>query len=87
MLVILETEEGMTTTTKLVGSMELILTDNTNKHQSYVIPRCVFVPNTPVNILGVSALDKLFGDNADETYPLSEYGTTIKSGATKSHFI
>ena len=46
----------MTTTTKLVGSMKLILTDNANKYHLYIINHCVFDPNTPVNILVVPAL-------------------------------
>ena len=66
-----ETAEGLNTTTKLVGSMKLILTDDANKHHSYIIPRCVFDPKTPVNILGVPDLGILFGDNADATDPLA----------------
>ena len=48
----LETAEGLTTATKLVGSIKLILTDNANKHHSFLIHRCVFDTRTPVNILG-----------------------------------
>ena len=65
--VTLETSEGLTTTTKLFGSMKLILTDDANKHQSYIIPCCVFDTKTPVNILGVPDLGTFFGDNADAT--------------------
>ena len=72
--------------TKLVGSMTLILTDDDNKHHSYIYPCCVFDPKTPVNILGVPALD-FFCYNADETDPLVEDGNTIKYGAAKLHFI
>ena len=77
-LVTPETAEGLTTTTKLIGSMTLILTDDANKHHSYVIPCCVFDPKTPVNTLGVPALVKFFGDNVYATCPLAEGGTTIK---------
>ena len=87
MSVTMETEEGLTTTTKLVGSMQLILTDDANKNHSYVIPCCVFDPKTPINILVVPDLGTFFGDNEDATDPLSEYGTIIKLGSTKSHFI
>ena len=79
----LETEEWITTTNKIVGSMKLILTDNANKYHSFIIPCCVFYPNTPVNILGVPALGTFFGDNADATDLLSEDGITIKLGSTK----
>ena len=51
--------------------MKLILTDDANKNQSYIIPSCVFYPKTPVNILGVTALGIFFGDNADATDPLA----------------
>ena len=67
--------------------MRFILSDNSNKHHLYIIPRCVFDPKTPVNIMGVTALGKLFGDNADATDPRTEDGTTIKLGYTKSPFI
>ena len=67
--------------------MKLILTDDANNHHSYIIPRCVFDPKTPVNILGVPDLGTFFGDNSDATDPLAEDGTTIKSVSTKSHFI
>ena len=67
MSVTIETAEGLTTTTKLVGSMQLILTYGANKHHSYVIPRCVFNPNTPINILVVPDLGTFFGDNSTKT--------------------
>ena len=63
--------------TKLVGSMTLILTDDANKRYSYVVPRFIFDPKTPVNILFVPALGTLFGDNSDATDPIAEDGTTI----------
>ena len=46
--VTLETAEGITTMTKLVGSMKLLLTDDNNNHHPYIIPRCLFDPKTPV---------------------------------------
>ena len=85
--VTLETSEGLTTKTKLVGSVKLILTDGANKHHLCIIHHCIFYPKTPVNILGVLDIGKLFGDNKDATDPLAEDGTTTKSGSTKSHFI
>ena len=57
--------------------MKLILTDDANKHYSYIIPRCVFYPKTPVNILGVPYIGTFFGDNSDATDILAEDGTTI----------
>ena len=47
----------------------------------------MFDPATPINILSVPALGTFFGDNANASSPCDEYGTTIKSGATRSHFV
>ena len=85
--VTLETAEGVSTRTQLVGIFRLVLTDNENKHHTYDVPGCVFDPATPLNILGVPALGTFFGDNADASNPYDEDGTTIKSGATRSHFV
>ena len=58
--------------------MKLILIDDAKNNHFYIIPRYVFDPMTPVNILGVPSLGTLFGDNADATDHLVEDGTTIK---------
>ena len=63
--------------------MKLIPTENANKYHLYIIPRCVFDPKRPVNILGVPDLGKFFGDNADATDPLAEDFTAIKSSSKK----
>ena len=47
----------------------------------------MFDPATPINILGVPALGTFFGDNTNAGSPYDEDGTTIKPGATRSHFI
>ena len=47
----------------------------------------MFDPATPINILGVPALGTFFGNNANASSPYDEDETTIKSGATRSHFI
>ena len=77
----------MTTTTKRFVSLKLILSDDANKNYSHVVRSCVFDPNTPVNILGVTTLGTFFGDSEYATDPLVEDGTTIELGATKSQFI
>ena len=85
--VTLETAEGISTDTKLVGSIRLVLTDNSNENHVYIVPGCVYQPGSPLNILGVPALGKFLGDCADASDLLASDGTTIKSGATKSHFV
>ena len=83
----LETAEGVSTKTKLVGPIRLVLTDNSNHNHIYIIPGCVYDPDTPLNILGVPALGSFFGDSAYASNMLGADGTNIKSGATKSHFV
>ena len=85
--VTLETADRVSTKTQLVGICRLVLTNNTNIHHTYDVPVCVFDPSMPINILGVPALGMFFGDNANASSPYDEDGTTIKLGATRSHFI
>ena len=85
--VTLETADRVSTKTQLVVICRLVLTDNKNINYTYDVPSCVFDPAIPINILGVPALGTLFGDNANAGSPYDEDDTTIKSGATRSHFI
>ena len=85
--VTLETAEGGSTRTKLVGSICLVLTDNSNHNHVYIVPGCVYDPGSPLNILGVPALGTFFEDCADTSDMLASDGTIIKSGATRSHFV
>ena len=87
MQITLETAEGKSVSTKLVGVISLVLTDDSNKHHTYKIPDCVYDPQIPINILGVPCLGKVFKDGADIRNLLDEDGTTVKSGSTKSHFV
>ena len=83
----METAEGVSTERKLVGPISLVLTDNSNQNHVYIVPGCVYDPDTPLNILGVPALGSLFGDSADARDMLAADCTNIKSGAPKSHFV
>ena len=85
--VTMETAESISTHTKLVGLLRLVLTDNSNRNHLYIIPRCVYDPDIPLNILGVPTLDKFSKDSVNPNDELGEDGTTVKSGATKSHLI
>ena len=86
MSVTLETAEGLTTTTKLLVTLRLLLTDDTNEHHVYNIPQCIYNPTIPLNIIVVPALVILFGNNADVHSTLAEDGTTVKYGTTKLLF-
>ena len=86
-IVTLETADGVSTKTQLVVIWHLVLTSNTNINHTYDVPVCLFDPDTPINILGVPALGTFFGDNANASSPYEKDGTTIKLGATRSHFI
>ena len=85
--VTLETADGVTTKRQLVGTLRLVLTDDSNTNHTYDVPGCVLDPHTPLNILGVPALGTFFKDHANANNPYEDDGTTIKSGATKSHFV
>ena len=85
--VTLEIAEGLTTTTKIVGALRLVLTDEINQHHAYSIHGCFYGPETPLNTLGVPALGAYFDNGADIRSPLEEDRTTMKSGSTKSHFV
>ena len=58
MQITLETAEGKSVLTKLVGVLRLVLTDDRNKHHTYEIPDCVYDPQSTINILGVPCLGK-----------------------------
>ncbi|KAL7532041.1 hypothetical protein ACHAXR_004390 [Thalassiosira sp. AJA248-18] len=83
--VTLETAEGLTTKTKFVGTMRLVLTDDSNQNHTYDIKDCVYDPDSPINILGVPFLGKYFGDQSSDLYEMD--GTSVCSGSTKSHLI
>ena len=82
----LETAEGTSASTKLVGVIRLVLTDDKNEHHTYNLQGCNYDPDSPINILGIPALGKFFNDGANINNPLDIDGTTVKSGATLSHF-
>ena len=86
MSVTLATAEGLTTTTKLVGDLRIVLTDNINKHRTYSITGFIYDPESPLKILVVPALGAYFDDGTYIWSPLEEDGTTIKSGSTEPHF-
>ena len=65
MIVTLATAEGLTTTTKLVGAVRLVLINDSNEHPTYSIPGCVYDPVSPLNILVVPALSAYFDDGTD----------------------
>ena len=46
----------------------------------------MFDPATSLNILGVPALGTFFGNHDNASSPYDEDGTTLRSGATRSHF-
>ena len=87
MMVTLETAKELTTMTKLMVTLSLVLTNNSNEHHVYKIPQFIYDPKSPLKIIGVLDLVTFFGDNADVHSPLADDSTTVKYGATKSHFV
>ena len=76
--IILETAEGMSSSTKLVGIIFPVLTDDKNKHHTYNITGCIYDPDSPINIFGIPALGKFFNDGANINNPLNDDRTTVK---------
>lgn len=48
------------TIAQLVRSLLLVLTDNINEHNSYIVANFGFYLDTPINILGVPPLRKFY---------------------------
>ena len=86
-IIMLETAEGTSASTKLVGIIRLVMTDNKNQHHAYNIPGFIYNTDFPINKLGIPALSKIFNNGANISNPLNDNGTTVKTGATKSHFV
>ena len=80
--VTLETANGVSTKTQLVGTFQPIIIDDSNTHHSYGVPGCVFDLHTLLNILGVPSIGTFFNDHANASSPYEEDGTNIKAGAT-----
>ena len=62
------------------GTLRLVLTDDEGANHSYDIPGCLYDPDSPFNLLGISALSKFFGDAKTK-------GTRISSACYESEFV
>ena len=79
--------EGYTVKQRYIDTMRLILTDDFNIDHSYNISKCIYDPNSPVNIVGIPVLDKYFNDAAEGLdYVAEDHGSTILSNGHRSHF-
>ena len=65
----METAEGAIVSTKLVGTLRLVLTNDKNGHHTYNIRDYIFDPESPINILGIPTLGKHFKDSANVHSP------------------
>ena len=72
---------------RYLGTMQLILTDDSNVDHSYEIPNCIYDPNSPVNMIEIPVLEKYF-NNAEEgpDAVAEDDGSTILSSGCRSHF-
>ena len=82
--VIVETADVLSSNTRYIGTMQIIITDNGNENISYYVPGCVYDPETPINLIGIPFLRDYFGSK-DKIPNLDDDGTWIKSSAKKSH--
>jgi hypothetical protein len=76
----LVTAYGRTTSVKLVGTIRLVLKDDTGKTWSYDISDVVYDPKSPYSLLGIPFLGKYFARN-DEVNEFDEQ-TWIQSALT-----
>ena len=65
--------EGDTYKKRYIGTVSLVLTDESNFNHSYDINPCIYDPETPVNVLGVPVLSEFFDDAEDGQYTILEY--------------
>jgi hypothetical protein len=61
--VTLVSDNGRTTTKKLVGTIRLVLKDDEGKPCSYSIPDIVYDPELPYSLLSIPSLGKYFARN------------------------
>ena len=54
--------EGDSAKQQYLGTMRLVLTDDSNTNHSYDIKNCIYDPGLPVNIFGVPVLSEFFND-------------------------
>ena len=81
------TGEGDTLQQRYIGTMRLILTDDSDVDHSYDISNCIYDPNSLVNIVGIPVLEKYFNEAAEGLDAVVEYdGNTILSSGCRSHF-
>ena len=72
---------------RYLGTMRLILTDDSNVDHSYEIPNCIYDPNSPVNIDGIPVLEKYFNNAAEGPDAVAEDdGSTILYSGRRYHF-
>ena len=79
--------EGDSDKQRCLGTMRLILTDDSNTNQSYDIQNYIYDPGCPVNIVGVPVLSEFFNEAATGHDAVAENnGTTIISSGPLSYF-
>ena len=83
----MKTCEGDADKKRYIGTVHLVLTDESNVNHLYNITCCIYDPETPVNVLGIPVLSELFDDAADGPDTIVEDdGTTILSSGRRSNF-
>ena len=82
---VMETANG-TSNTSYVGTIRIGLMDDTGQTNQYDIPGAVYNEGSPFNIIGIPFLGDFFGSK-DAVPSSDDDGTTIKSSASRSHFV
>ena len=84
---VVKTASGSDTRIRYQGTFKLQIPDDDGNIHSYDIPNCVYDPHTTYNLLGVSKLNKFFGDKSTSNDPRDKDGTKADSGGTRTHLV
>ena len=60
-----------------IGIVRLVLMDDSDFNHSYDINRCIYDPETPVNVLGFPVISEFFDEAADGPDTIVEDGMTM----------
>ena len=59
--VVVETADGLSSKTQYIGTMKIVLTNDENQNIFYDVPGCVYIPETPINLIDIPFLGEYFG--------------------------
>ena len=83
----MKTYKGETENQCYIGTIRLILTDDSNINNPHGIPHCIYDPDSPVTIIGIPVLSAHFNNAASDLDAVAEDdGSKIISSGSCLHF-